>query len=85
MVSTQRIPAERLQEFDLHAGDTLRVIAVMDATLLIQINRADADTDVPAKARAWLESARGSVDLQPGETADDLRRAYYASKFGIAS
>ena len=85
MVSTQRIPAERLQEFDLHAGDTLRVVAVMDSTLLIQINRADADAHVPAKAREWLESARGSINLKPGETADDLLRAYYASKFGIAS
>ena len=46
-------------------------------------------TEPPAAARGkateWLESARGSVILAPGETLDDLRMSYHGPKYGINS
>ena len=85
MTFTQRIPAERLLGLDVHEGDTLHVIAVLDSSFVVQVSRAEEPAPVRGKASEWLESARGSVKLAPGETVDDVRMGYYASKYGIAS
>lgn len=34
------------------------------------------------QVRQWAAGAKGTVLLAPGESADDLRRAYYAQKYG---
>lgn len=85
MTFTQRIPAERLLGYDLHEGDTLHVVAVVDASFVVQVSRAEKPAPARGKATEWLESARGSVKLAPGETVDDVRMGYYAAKYGIAS
>ena len=35
------------------------------------------------KASEWLRTARGSVRAAAGESADDARMAYYATKYGL--
>lgn len=83
MTFTQRIPAERLSGFDVHEGDTLHVLAVLDSSFVMQVSRADDAPAIQGKASEWLQSARGSVRLEPGETVDDARMDYYASKYGL--
>jgi len=73
MTFTQRIPADRLSDLNVHEGDTLHV----------QISRADASPPVTGKASEWLRSAKGSVRLAVGESVDDLRMDYYAAKHGV--
>ncbi|MFM2168908.1 MAG: hypothetical protein RIS79_3279 [Verrucomicrobiota bacterium] len=85
MTFTHRIPAERLLGLDVHEGDTLHVIALLDSSFVVQVNRAEDSAPAAGKASEWLESARGSVKLSSGETVDDVRMGYYASKYGIAS
>ena len=85
MTFTQRIPAERLKGFDLQKGDTLEVMAVVDSEFVVQVNRAEPPAAARGKATEWLESARGSVSLAPGETLDDLRMSYHGPKYGINS
>jgi hypothetical protein len=85
MTFTQRIPAERLLGLDLQEGDTLHLLAVVDSAFVVQVSRAEEPAVARGKASEWLQSARGSVKLAPGETLDDLRMNYYASKYGVAS
>jgi hypothetical protein len=85
MTFTQRIPAEHLLGLDVHEGDTLHVIAVLDSSFLVQVNRADDAPATTGKASDWLKSARGSVNLAPDETADDARMDYYTAKYGLKS
>jgi hypothetical protein len=35
------------------------------------------------KAGAWLRTAKGSVRAAVGESANDMRLAYYAAKYGL--
>jgi hypothetical protein len=84
MTFTQKIPAERLLGIDLQKGDTLEVVAVVDSEFVVEVHRAEASAGVRGKASEWLQSARGSVKLAPGETLDDLRMSYYGPKYGIA-
>jgi hypothetical protein len=35
------------------------------------------------KASEWLRTARGSVHVAAGESADDARMAYYSAKYGL--
>jgi hypothetical protein len=83
MTFTQRIPADRLSGLDVHEGDTLHVIALLDASFVVQISRADDKPPVAGKASEWLRSAKGSVRLAPGESVDDLRMDYYSAKHGV--
>ncbi len=83
MTFTQRIPADRLADLDVHEGDTLHVIALLDSAFVVQISRADASSPVAGKASEWLRSARGSVRLASGESVDDARMDYYAAKYGL--
>ncbi len=83
MTLTQRIPADRLSDLNVHEGDTLHVIALLDSAFVVQISRADASPLATGKASEWLRSAKGSVNLAPGESVDDLRMDYYAAKHGV--
>lgn len=82
MTVTQRIPAERLLGFDLQEGDSLRVVAV-DPDFVFEVRRAEKPAGATGKASEWLQTARGSVKLDSGETLDDVRMGYYGSKYGI--
>ena len=44
--------------------------------------RAKMEPPVPGRASDWLRSARGSVKLAAGESADDARMEFYAGKYG---
>jgi hypothetical protein len=83
MTFTQRIPADRLSGLDIHAGDTLHVIALHSSAFVVQVNRADAAAPSRGKASEWLRSAKGSVRLNANETVDDARMDYYATKYGL--
>lgn len=80
------IPEERFIGLDVHEGDTLHIVAMKDATFLIEISRTDAASKAaPGKAGAWLRSARGSVRQAADRFANDLRMDYYAAKHGLNS
>ena len=58
-----------------------RVMVVASLTAV-----ADSGDEAPAHAgrvREWARRARGSVRLAAGESADDVRLAYYAGKYGV--
>ena len=84
MTMIKTIPAETLSGLDVHAGDTLHILALTDAAFLIQINRTEAENmTASGKASEWVRSARGSVRLAADETVDDVRMDYYANKYGL--
>ncbi|MDB6005157.1 MAG: hypothetical protein JWR15_2144 [Prosthecobacter sp.] len=83
MTFTQSIPAERLSGLDVHAGDMLHVIALNDSAFVVQVTRVEEAPPLQGKACEWLRSAKGSVQLLPDETADDVRMGYYATKYGL--
>lgn len=83
MTFTQRIPADRLSDLDVHEGDTLHVIALLSSAFVVRVTRADA-APPRGKASEWLRSAKGSVRLAANETADDARMDYYATKYGLS-
>ncbi|MDQ3624167.1 MAG: hypothetical protein M3463_17045 [Verrucomicrobiota bacterium] len=84
MTVTKTIPAEQLAGLDVHQGDTLRVLAVKDSGVVIQIDRAERGLEAtPGQAAQWIRSAKGSVQLASGESVDDLRSGYYAAKYGL--
>ena len=84
MTTIESIPAERLSGLDVHAGDTLQILALKDTTFLVQISRMDETLATSAgKASEWVLSARGSVRHAANEAADDVRMAYYAAKYGL--
>ncbi|MDB6005571.1 MAG: hypothetical protein JWR15_2558 [Prosthecobacter sp.] len=83
MTFTRSIPADRLSDFDVHAGDTLHVIALNSSAFLVQVTRADDAEPPRGKASEWLRSAKGSVRLDADETVDDARMDYYAAKYSL--
>lgn len=85
MIFTQRILIERLPDLHFQKGDTLQVMEVENSAIVVQVKRDEAPAPSQGKASEWLASARGSVRLSPGETVDDVRMGYYASKYGIDS
>ena len=44
--------------------------------------RAKMEPLVQGRASDWLRSARGSVELAAGESADDARMGFYTGKYG---
>ncbi len=78
---TATIPIKALGTLNVHKGDTLLVLDVVDDSLLLTVNH-NASISRKGQARAWLKSARGIVELAPGESPDDLRIEYYAKKYG---
>ena len=84
MTITKTIPSTQLASLGLKQGDTLHVLSALDAAFIIQISRDEGVSSAPhRKATEWLESARGSVRLQPGESAEDARMAFYTKKYGL--
>lgn len=53
MTFTQRIPAERLLGLDVHEGNKLHVIAVLNSSFVEQVRRAEEPPKVRGKASAW--------------------------------
>jgi len=80
----KKIKADRWHGLDIHLGDSLQVIAVTESEFLVQISRADGPS-APTLGRAgeWLRSARGSVQMAAGSSADDARMDFYAAKYGL--
>lgn len=84
MTFTQEIPQKHLLELDVHEGDTLRVVARLNGTFLVQVTRSDAALLPQAgKASEWLGSSIGSVRLGTAESVDQARLDYYAAKYGL--
>ena len=84
MTITKKIPADRWHGLDVHQGDSLQVIAVTESEFLVQISRADDRPETTVgKAGEWLRSARGSVRVAAGSSADDARMDFYATKYGL--
>lgn len=84
MTTTGTIPARLLAGLGVHSGDTLQVLAVTDADVVVAVHRSDTRPAQRAgKASAWLRSAKGSVRLAPGESVDDARMAHLRRKHGL--
>ena len=84
MTITKAIPAEQWRGLDVHQGDSLHVIAVTESEFLVEITRpVDRAETVAGKAGEWLRSARGSVRMAAGISADDARMDFYATKHGL--
>lgn len=84
MTTTGTIPARLLAGLGVHSGDTLQVLAVTDADVVVAVRRSEARPAQRAgKASAWLRSAKGSVRLASGETVDDARMAHLRRKHGL--
>ncbi len=86
MTLTKTIPVERLRGLDILQGDTLHIVSLVDSAFLVQIDREDKEAAPErGKAAEWLRTARGSVQIGPEESVDDMRMAYYAEKYGIGA
>ena len=84
MTITKAIPAERWRGLDVQQGDSLHVIAVTESKFLVQISRTDGPPErTVGKASEWLRSAKDSVRLAAGISADDARMDYYAAKYRL--
>jgi hypothetical protein len=85
MTTTKTVSATSLNALGLHEGDVLHVLGKLDSMFVVQISHTDAPESgtAPGSATAWLKSARGSIKLAEGETADKLRSAYYADKYQL--
>lgn len=84
MTITKKIPVDRWHGLDVHQGDSLQVIAVTESEFLVQISRADTPPERSVgQASEWLRSARGSVQMAAGISADDARMDFYAAKYGL--
>lgn len=85
MTITKQIPSEQMRSLDLHQGDSLRVVAEMGSTFLIQIVKAAAQ---PAKtgrsgAGAWARKYAGAAKGQGEQTTEDVRMAHFQKKYGV--
>ncbi|WP_133793151.1 hypothetical protein [Prosthecobacter fusiformis] len=83
MTITKEIPSEQMRNLDLHQGDSLRVVAETDSTLLIQIVKAAIQPPKPTKGRAgdWARKYAGAA--QGTETTEDVRMAHFQEKYGV--
>jgi len=83
MTHTQRIPAEKLLGLDVHAGDTLHVVALIDSSFVVNVTRSNDAAPAPGKASEWLKTSKGSVKLADGESAADVRMDHYSKKYSL--
>ena len=84
MTVTKTIPAETLSGLDVHQGDTLRILAIEEAGVVIRVDRFEPGAGVQAGSAAlWLQTSKGSVHLSASESAEDVRDEYYARKYGV--
>ena len=82
MSLTKKIPADFLKSHGVMEGDTLRILATVDASFVVEISSPSEPTANQGKVEEWLKTALGSVHTTPHETADDARMAYYRAKYG---
>lgn len=83
MTITKEISSEQVRSLDLHQGDSLRVVAEVGTTLLIQIVKA-AGPQLGAKRSGASEWGRKYSGAANGtESRDDARMAHYQEKYGI--
>lgn len=83
---TQEISIDAMRPLGLHAGDSLRVLEEREASFVVQIVHSSVPPATVKKrgsAGAWARAARGIARLEPGETRDDARMAYYRAKYGV--
>jgi hypothetical protein len=84
MTTITTIPTGCLGGLDVRQGDTLRILASRGNELVVELRRDTASEPRSSGIISqWLRSARGSVRLEPGESADDVRMDYYSTKFGL--
>ncbi|MCW0219352.1 MAG: hypothetical protein OJI67_13585 [Prosthecobacter sp.] len=85
MTITKEIPSEQMRSLDLHQGDSLRVVAEMGSTLLIQIVKATTQPSKPKKGRAgeWARKYAGAARVSASETTEDVRMAHFQEKYGV--
>lgn len=85
MTITKEIPSEQMRSLDLHQGDSLRVVAEMGSTLLVQIVKAATQPREAKKGRAgeWARKYAGAALGFGSETTDDVRRAHFRDKYGV--
>lgn len=85
MTITKEIPSEQMRSLDLHPGDSLRVVAEMGSTLLIQIVKAATQPPKARKGRAgeWARKYAGAAKGTGTETTEDVRMAHFQDKYGV--
>lgn len=83
MSKVHSVPVEALRGLDLHAGDTLYVLAEEGASFVVSVSHAMAQPSEKGLASGWLESSLGSVRHLERESADDVRMAHYREKHGL--
>ena len=84
MTLTKTLPARSVHSLGLHEGDTLHILTLTDEAAVVTISHPEPVPAPPREsAREWLKTARGSVQLMPGETVDDVRMGYYAEKYQL--
>lgn len=85
MTITKEIPSEQMRSLDLHQGDSLRVVAELGSTLLIQIVKADTQPPKSKKGRAgaWARKYAGAARGSGAETTEDVRMAHFQEKYGV--
>lgn len=84
MTITKKVPADRWHGLDVHLGDSHQVIGVTESDFLVQISRADGlSAPTAGTAGEWLRSAKGSVRMTAGISADDASMDFYAAKYGL--
>lgn len=85
MTITKEIPSEQMRSLDLHQGDSLRVVAEMGSTFLIQIVKANTQPPMTRKSRAgeWARKYVGAASGTDAETTEDVRMEHYRDKYGI--
>jgi hypothetical protein len=86
MTTIKTIPVECLGGLDVQEGDTLRILASRGNELVVVIRRDTGNEQVGSGSISeWLRIAKGSVKLEPGESADEARMDNYSKKYGIDS
>jgi len=83
MTITKEIASEQMSGLDLHQGDSLRVVAELGATLLIQIVKAVPVPSGAKRGRAGEWGRKYAGAAKGTESVHDLRMAHYQEKYGI--
>jgi len=85
MTITKQIPSEQMRSLDLHQGDSLRIVAEMGSTFLIQIVKAATQRPTAKKGRAgeWARKYAGVAKGLDSETTDEVRMAHFQEKYGV--